>query len=105
MTSVSEFLGFLVIRVFPCQGQRATRAQRQLYHRSDDASTPNSDHFRDGPLAEDARMLSRDDQGQLVPAIGVVQHPPLIEPSALRKPDFWTLALIMSMRMCLLGSF
>jgi hypothetical protein len=108
MTSVSEFLGFLVIRIFPCQGQRVTRSQRQFYHRSDDALSSHSDHFRDGPLAEDARMLSRDDHGQLVPSNGAVQQPVVAESStehsALRNPAFWKLAFIMSMRISLLCS-
>jgi hypothetical protein len=53
-------------------------------------------------------MLSGDDQGQLVPANGI-QQPVIAEPStkhsALRNPDFWTLAFIMSMRISLLCSF
>ena len=104
MTSVSEFIGFLVIQVFPGQTLKHSWSRRVLYRPKVDEPSLSGDESPDDISDEAARILPSEDR-QHAPTSIVAQPVLPLEPSsrpALRNPDFWTMAIIMSMRTLLL---
>jgi hypothetical protein len=94
MTSLSEFVGFAVISIFPTQLPKPAQPRRSLQrHKSDDALISDG-RSRDG-IDSDDDVVERSDSTLLVPHVepkDTTPHP------AFSKPDFWMLACIMSMR-------
>src|SRR5436309_2882022 len=100
MCSVSEFIGFIVISIFPNHSQGAIHNRLPFYrHKSGDALLL--------PVDEEPRQdMTSDEDTTLSPSNGNLQdvpvHPihkstePIINP-ALSNPDFWMIAFIMSM--------
>lgn len=103
MSSVSEFIGFIVISVFPSESQKGAKI-RDLFYRQkgDDALIANDEGSgEDTDSDEDTTSLPNSSRAQLVPAALAVNRPKPAEPSrnpALSKPDFWMIAIIMSLR-------
>jgi hypothetical protein len=103
MSSVSEFIGFIVISVFPSQSPKGAKIRDTFFRqKSDDALIANDERSgEDTDSDEDTASLPNSSRAQLVPAIVAVNRPKPTEPSrnpALSKPDFWMIAIIMSMR-------
>lgn len=103
MSSVSEFIGFIVISIFPSQTQKTARIRQPVYrHKSDDALINHDEESGEdfGP-DEDTASLPSSSRAQIAPAAALaVLHAKPAEPPknpALTKPDFWMIAIIMSM--------
>lgn len=105
MTSVSEFIGFLVIQVFPGQSLNHSWGRRRLYRQKSDESRLSEDESRDDIPEEAVRILPTGDR-EHTPTTTLAQSAIPSESSApraaLRNPDFWIMAFIMSMRSLLL---
>ena len=94
MTTVSEFIGFLVISVFPEYALAEPQGQHTFHRpKSDDPLLANDEQARDG-------IDSDDELAELAGESSVDQHTrPYRKPGpAFSKPEFWILTLIMSMR-------
>lgn len=101
MTSVSEFIGFLVIQVFPGQSLKHSWSRRRLYRQKSDEPSLSADESRDDIPDEAVQILPAGDR-EYAPTTPLAQSATTLEPSsprpALQNPDFWILAVIMSMR-------
>ena len=101
MTSVSEFIGFLVIQVFPGQSLKYSWSRRRLYRQKSDEPSLSGDESRDDIPDEAVRILPAGDR-EHTPTTTLAQSTTSLESSAprpaLQNPDFWILAVIMSMR-------
>lgn len=101
MTSVSEFIGLLVIQVFPGQSLKYSWSRRRLYRQKIDEPSLSGDESRDDIPDEDVRILPAGDR-EHTPTTILAQSISSLESSAprtaLQNPDFWILAVIMSMR-------
>jgi hypothetical protein len=103
MSSVSEFIGFIVISVFPSQNPKGANTRDPFFRqKSDDALIANDERSSEDTDSDvDTVSLPNSSRAQLVPAALAVNRPKPAEPSrnpALSKPDFWMIAIIMSMR-------
>ena len=99
MSSVSEFIGFLVIFVFPRpdlpkdrtgQALLHTKSSESLIHRSDEEVGSDED-IESIPGTSDMVTVNNDEP------VARAKHPEPLRNSALSKPDFWMIAFIMSM--------
>lgn len=100
MASVSEFIGFLVIQIYPLQTLSRARRRPIAYrnkhagHDSDsnESSDDDSAHEQDLALPHEPchQQSSTGSQSQSAAE-------PIRGKSVIYKPDFWLLALIMSM--------
>jgi hypothetical protein len=103
MSSVSEFIGFIVISIFPTQAQKGPRI-RQPFHinKSSDALIPGDEESIDGLISgDDTIPRPRGQRAHDNSTPNIVHHIKASESanhSALAKPDFWMMALIMAMR-------
>lgn len=103
MSSVSEFIGFIVISIFPYQAQRGPRIRQPLQrNKSSNALVPSNEEFRDDPISDDDIMpRPRGQRSQDSSTPNTVHRTKPSESanhSALAKPDFWMMAFIMAMR-------
>lgn len=110
VSSVSEFIGFLVISIFPSHSQKIGRT-RQLINRnkSADSLIVNDEESRDDiDSNEDIVSLPSNSRTLPLPTPPPVHHAKsvaLTRNPALANPDFWMIAFIMSMRTFSLVSY
>jgi hypothetical protein len=108
MSSVSGFIGFVVISIFPSQISKTVRIRRPTYpHKSGDSLIVGDDERRDDPLSdEDTTPLASNQRAHDAASSAALLLADPVEsanPPALTKPDFWILAFIMAMRMLSFG--
>lgn len=107
MTSASEFVGFIVISVFPSNDEKDNRTRRAFYqHKSNDALLANVEDGQEVNSSEDETTnltinhRQHDAPEQPLPSsVSRSKSPERPKGPALTKPDFWMIALIMSMCM------
>jgi len=101
MTSVSEFIGLLVIQVFPGQSSKYFWNRRRVNRQKNDETSLSGDESRDDIPDEAVRILPAGDH-EHTSTTTLGQSMSSLESSAprtaLQNLDFWILAVIMSMR-------
>ena len=107
MSSVSEFIGFIVISIFPSQSQKEAQIRQPFYsHKSIGTLVVNDEESSDETGSEDDTVsLPSSSRARVAPS---VHHVKPVEPAqkpALTNPDFWMIAVVMSMRMTLRFTF
>ena len=98
-----------MIQVFPGQSLKHSWGRRRLYRQKSDESPLSEDELRDDIPEEAVRILPAGDR-EHTPTTTLMQSAISSESSAphadthaaLRNPDFWIMAFIMSMRTLLL---
>jgi hypothetical protein len=103
VSSVSEFIGFLVISIFPSQSQKIGRTRQSIYrNKSADCLIVNNEESRDDVGSnEDIVSLPSNSRTLPIPTPLPIHHTGSVAPagnSALANPEFWIIAFIMSMR-------
>jgi hypothetical protein len=103
VSSVSEFIGFLVISIFPSHSQKIGRTREPIYrNKSADSLIINDEESReDVDSNEDIVSLPSNSRTLPIPTPPPVHHAKsvaLTRNPALANPDFWIIAFIMSMR-------
>ena len=102
MTTVSDFLGFMIISVFPQPAMNGPPRNPSRRRKSRDALIASDEESGGSITSEEdvpGRPRSRGPRSATPPS--VVHHPMPVDQiprPALGKPDFWILAFIMSMR-------
>ena len=103
VSSVSEFIGFLVISIFPSQSQKIGRTRQSIYrNKSADCLIVNNEESReDIGSNEDIVSLPSNSRTLPIPTPLPIHHTGSVAPAgnpALANPEFWIIAFIMSMR-------
>jgi hypothetical protein len=100
MSSVSEFIGFIVISIFPSQSQKKVQIRQPFYrHKTGDPLISNDEDSRDDVVSDEETLSLPGSSRAATPLTG--HHTKTAEPTkyaALSKPDFWMIAIIMAMR-------
>ena len=104
MSSVSEFIGFLVITVLPSQTSGQLRQPGYRHKGGDSLIVSDEDSRNDTASDDDAASLTSCSRSQPLSTPVVAHRVKSAERprnSALATPDFWMIAFIMSMRISL----
>ena len=101
MTSVSEFIGFLVIQILPTQTPKRTWKTRLTYrNKNTDHDSDGGEHSECDSSYEHNPVIERDPTSS-EPTPGshsTSASEPTLETAVMWKPDFWLVAFVMSMR-------
>jgi|SRR5579862_1855442 len=101
MTSFSDFIGLLVIQIYPFQIPKNIKKKQSIFRtKTSDFSSDASEQSGEEAPQEHDPVLPRESSHVRLPAASpsVSAPPHVYEKSVIWKPDFWLVAFITSMR-------